>query len=714
MNIKILSILYILIAIINSNHLFAQQANFEWAKQMGSPYTDNGQSITVDAHGNVYTVGYFYGIVDFDPGTSVYNLSANGSTDTFIQKLDSNGNFLWAKNIEGSDQNHGNSIVLDISGNIYITGYFEETADFDPGINVYNLTSAGDKDVFILKLDTNGDFIWAKQMGGAHLDSGHSITLDQSGNIYTTGWFSGTANLDTQSGGNTQLVSAGLTDIFVVKLNSDGDFLWANAIGGVENDYGYSIAVDMSNNAYITGMFHSTVDFDPGNGNFSLTSLGSTDIFVQKSDTDGNFIWAKQMGGINSSYGYALTVDNAGSVYTTGTIQGPVDFDPSTNVYTLTSVGINDIFIQKMDTDGNFVWAKQLGQIGHDFGRSITLNTFGNIFITGRFSGTVDFNPSNDVTNNLTAVGSIDVFILKLDNNGNYLWSTSIGGSQFDSGNAIAVKSNYIYTTGSFRQTADFNPGTQEFNLTSVNESDIFIQKLHQCSTLPMPNISVLPDLIFSCNSATPTPPLAHNECGDTIEATTTTLFPITDPTITQIVWNYDDDNGNIITQNQNIIWTTSMDVTTVLNGTTLTANNVNGFYKWLNCDENYTPIFGENNQSYSPSVNGMYAVEITENGCVDTSMCVSVNTVGIDGVKNNIQTALYPNPSSGIYHILLTESIEYFELAVHNIQGEIIFSKIYANTSQTSINLKEASPGVYFLTIKSNNGKNVVKLIKE
>ena len=192
---------------------------FIWAKMVGSTGSDLGFSITTDALGYVYTTGYFSDVADFDPGAGTFNLTPNGGGDIYIQKLDSNGNFIWAKSMGGSiGSEDGRSITTDVSGNVYTTGYFENTVDFDPGAGTFNLISNGGKDIFIQKLDSNGTFIWAKSMGTTGIDHGFSITTDASGIVYTVGAFSGTVDFDPGAG-TFNVTSNGYIDLFIQKLS---------------------------------------------------------------------------------------------------------------------------------------------------------------------------------------------------------------------------------------------------------------------------------------------------------------------------------------------------------------------------------------------------------------------------------------------------------------------------------------------------------------
>jgi len=197
----------------------------------------------------------------------------------------------------GTDHSEARSVAVDSSGNVYTTGSFEGTVDFDPGAGTANLTSNGSYDVFVSKLDSSGNYVWTKQFGGTEYSRGYSVAVDSSGNVYTTGDFQGTFDFDPGAG-TANLTANDGTDVFVSKLDSSGNHLWAKSCGGgvgggVDNDIGYSVAVDSSGNVYTTGVFQHTVDFDPGAGTTEFTSAGARDLFVSKLDSSGNYLWAK-------------------------------------------------------------------------------------------------------------------------------------------------------------------------------------------------------------------------------------------------------------------------------------------------------------------------------------------------------------------------------------------------------------------------------------
>lgn len=481
----------------------AYSQTFEWAKSAGGINYDWVFDLTIDDSGNVYTVGSFKGTVDFDPGSDTSNFTTGVNGNAFILKLDALGNLVWVKTFGGISGAGVSSIALDSLGNIFITGDFQGTCDFDTGAGISNLTSVGNSDVFISKLDASGNFVWAKSMGGTGLDSPVKIVLDDFGNIYTLGRFKGTADFDPGIGISNLTSLGNQEDNFITKLDALGNFIWAKGIGGVSYQYSCSMAIDGLGNIYVTGEFTGTVDFEPGTDTCNLTSIGSTDIFIFKLNSLGNFVWAKTMGGTMADRGISITLDAFANVYTTGYFTGTVDFDPGSAISNLSSTigGDIDIFISKMDSSGNFVWAKCMGGNSQDVGNSIALDASGNIYTTGQFMVTADFDPGLG-TYNLSTAGSPQTavgmpsataaFISKLDSFGNFVWAKRIsrlwisnppiGGFSQAYGTSIFLDNSYnIYTTGQFSGPNDFDPGPDSCTLSSYGGTvDFFIHKMSQ------------------------------------------------------------------------------------------------------------------------------------------------------------------------------------------------------------------------------------------
>ncbi len=471
-------IILILSCLLTAVLSFAQQPKFEWAKKMGGIAADGGHSIALDVFGNVYTTGLFRGTADFDPGPGTFNLTAlNNYGDMFISKIDHQGSFVWAKRIGVSIYGTTASITIDMDGSVYTTSAFGGTNDFDPGPGVFNLTTKGGQGIFILKLDASGNFVWVKNIGGGRNARSFTVIVDGSKNVYTTGEFNDTTDFDPDPLKNFNLITSGSSDIFISKLNSSGNFVWAKQMGGSLGGWGKSLALDKSGNLFTMGVFHGTIDFDPGVNVFNLTAGINSNIFILKLDASGNLIWAKNIGGTTQLPGHSIAVDAFSNVYTTGYFYKTADFDPGLDTFNLTALDRSqDAFISKLDQSGNFVWAKRLGGEGTVYCYPIALDAFGNVYTSGSFSGTMDSDP-NMGTNTMTSIGAYNIFISKLNSSGNFLWSANLGA-----GSAVSMvldtKGN-IYSTGGFEKTTDFDPDSSViFNLTSAGQSDIFVHKM--------------------------------------------------------------------------------------------------------------------------------------------------------------------------------------------------------------------------------------------
>jgi hypothetical protein len=472
------------VLLIHAFIITAQTPNLSWVKSMGSTGSDISNAIAVDASGNIYTTGSFSGTVDFDPGAGINNLVSSGNNDVFISKLSPSGNFIWALRCGGTQSDIASGITTDAAGNVYVTGYFTSSADLDPTTATSTFTSFGATDIFIVKLGGAGNFIWARQLGGSSGDEGKSVTVNASGNVFSTGFFSGTADFDPGIP-VTNLVSTASGDVFVSKLDASGNFVWAKGFGNIAFDTGASIALDASGNVYTTGNFGSMVDFDPGAGTFSLTSAGAGDAFISKLDAAGNFVWAKQLGGTANDAGKALTIDASGNIYSGGYFFTDGDFDPGPATSTLTSNGVGDIYVSKLDAAGNFVWAKNMGGPEDDFAHALTIDASGNVYTTGFFADTADFDPGAGTYTLISVFPSNpslirdQAFICKLDNAGNFVWAGAIGAIK---GYGIVATTSEIYTAGFYTGQTDFDPSIATFTLAAFGSDDIFIHKMSQTS----------------------------------------------------------------------------------------------------------------------------------------------------------------------------------------------------------------------------------------
>lgn len=487
--------IFLFFLLLSGFNMVKAQPMYSWAKHFTTADALTPTGITVDATGNVYTTGYFSNTADFDPGSGTQLLTSKGSNDLYITKSDASGNLLWAKSIGGDRSVYARSIKADAAGNVYVSGFFRGTVDFDPGAGEELVTGPAvglSSDAFILKLDASGNYVWAKSLAGGSQCIADAITIDGAGNVYTTGGFGGIVDFDP--GTDTHTLNSGGSsspDIFILKLDASGNYVWAkNIVSNGSVNEGKSIAVDASGNVYTTGSFSGTSDFDPGTAVANLSSGYYFDIFILKLTAAGDYEWARSVGTNTTEAGTGIAVDGAGNVYTTGYFYSILDFDPGADVHELTPTGPNDAYILKLNAAGNYVWAVNVADGGDDV--SIALDNLNNVYVTGEFGGTVDFDPGS-ATHNLTAAGGQDAFFLKLDASGAYQWATGIGSSDSESAKALAVAGNDdIYAVGTFIGTVDFDPGSGVKELTAVDGGAYILHLVPSTVPLTLLNFTVV------------------------------------------------------------------------------------------------------------------------------------------------------------------------------------------------------------------------------
>ena len=266
--------------------------------------------IDVDSNGNVFVVGTYAGTVDFDPGAGTTSRTSRGNNDNFVVKLTTDGNFAWVKEFGGANEERATGVVLDSNNNILVTGLFNDNVDFNPAPLETNTVTGSYADGFALKLDANGGFLWAKGFGGSSADYGEGIAVDSNNNVYVTGRYTGNVDFDPGAG-ITTIAGSATNGAFILKLNSDGTFGFARGFDGTGQDVGLEIEVDSGGNILTAGQFQSTVDFDPGAGTANLTTSPSSAIFLLKLDSSGNYLWAKSWGGSGDTpYDLKITSSN--------------------------------------------------------------------------------------------------------------------------------------------------------------------------------------------------------------------------------------------------------------------------------------------------------------------------------------------------------------------------------------------------------------------
>ena len=409
-----------------------------WAKQTGgsSGSVNVGAGIAVDGDGNSYVTGSFEGAATFGPNeANLTILTSAGGADIFVAKFDPDGALLWARQAGGTAADNGAGIAVDGSGNSYVTGSFEGTATFGPGeANVTPLTSVGGADIFVAKVDADGALLWAKQAGGASADSGYGIALDGSGSGYITGHFQGAATFGSGEGNATTLTSAGLTDIFVAKVDATGGLFWVEQAGGSLSESGQPIGVDGGGNSYVTGLVLA--------GSFAEDLFGGS--FVGSAALDAATL--------NATTPNVTMLGSAGGSHAIGAAQASA----------LNSAGYYDTFMTTYDTNGALLRATGTWT-AIEISTDIAVDGSGNSYVTGVFAGAATFGRGEANETTLTSAGNFDIFVAKYDAAGALLWARRIGGGTYDGSQGIAVDdSGNSYVIGARFGVQRFEPDPDE------------------------------------------------------------------------------------------------------------------------------------------------------------------------------------------------------------------------------------------------------------
>lgn len=440
-------------AVSSFNDLFLAKydpsGNLLWAQRYGGSSNDRGTSVTTDKAGNVYLTGYFYSPkIGFGTDTLT---NAGNVGDIFIVKFDGLGNVIWAKREGAAALEIPHSIHVDSNNNIIVTGRFSSNV-ITFGTTI--LTLAGSMDVFIVKYDAYGNLLWAKGAGGGSNDEGYSLSTDDSGNIYVSGYFTQPARF-----GTIQLISDGQADMFLAKYDPSGNVLWAKRAGGKGDDRATSVKTDASGNSYITGYY---TNYSISFASVLLPNEPGDNSFLAKYDTNGNVLWAIGVGG--DSQALDLTLFNS-DVYVCGSFQADKLVYGTTN---LIINGNSDFFILNCDTDGKPNWAiKQTseGKSG-EIARSLTTDNIGNVIITGLFSsepitfGTTNLNSERGFNMFIARLGTASTGTKNLSNSGEFYIFPNPGNGQFTLETKEIIHSMEVFSIS----------GTRVYSMPNLNQ----------------------------------------------------------------------------------------------------------------------------------------------------------------------------------------------------------------------------------------------------
>ena len=461
--------------VLQVNVLFSQNPDWLWAKNANDISQDYSYSVATDASGNVIITGEFYGspisFGDFDLTNVAY-------ADIFITKYSSAGIVQWAVSAGGMLYESGTGIATDADGNIYVTGSFNSpTVTF--GSTVINNSNTGydTYDGFLAKYNSTGNLQWVFSAGGANDDFAKSIAVDDEGNVFVTGSFNSSSLTIGEIVLNNIDPTGETEDIFIVKVNSSGDVVWANKEGGTDKDFGTAIACDREGNSFVTGYFNSSaIAF----GTFPVVNSGNWDLFLAKYDPDGNVLWARGAVGSYVDRGTGITTDTSGNVCITGAFYS-ASLTFGTIVIQNGGGSVNgNIFIAKYNGSGTPLWASNVGWVGevqNVYYSSICSDEANELYVTGWFASETMTIGSTVLTN----TGASDIFVAKYSPSGTVEWAKQVSGDGGDYSKGIATSlPGNVFVTGYFDGDAlDFDGIT----LTNSGYIDLFVADIE--TTMP-------------------------------------------------------------------------------------------------------------------------------------------------------------------------------------------------------------------------------------
>ncbi len=441
------------------------------AKGWARNYPGGHNDIAFDANQNIYVAGSG-GTGDYDPGAGVADYETNGGSDCVLLKFDQYGNFQWMRGWGGTDNESCNAVDTDPSGNIYVSGTFRGTVDFDPTAGVDEYTALQDYSAFISKYDGDGNYLWTRAWGykGApeYRALGQDVVVGDASSIYVTGYYNGTVDFDP--GPEEDLHTGPGNDLYLSKFNENGDFQWAITLGAA-SVIPEDIKTDTSGNIYIAGHYSSgNVDFDPDPVDSDVhVAEWHQSSFLAKYLPDGDYAWALTWGLSNQhDEAYGVCLDDNGNIYVTGYFEGTIDIDPGPGVYEVTVVGSQDAYLVKFAPAGILLWVLTWGGGGNDIGYSVENYGTSDVYVSGGFWHTMDFDP-DPVDEDIKPGSDLNMlgFLSKFDTSGDYQWGWYWGGGVYYSNNAVNQvrvwqPTGDVFITGYIAGAVDFDPGPTE------------------------------------------------------------------------------------------------------------------------------------------------------------------------------------------------------------------------------------------------------------
>lgn len=471
----------ILFFLVISSTSLAQQVGLDWANGYACNASFYIAAIQVDEFGNTYMGGTLVGTADFDPGPDIENYNSPKGEAAFISKLDPDGNLLWVRCYNDADSEISD-LFLTSDNQLVATGSYTGTMNVNYTGVANSISSGAGSQCFFLSISKDGNLNWVSSIGGSSTYT-RNITEDENHNIYFTGTFYGTQDLNPTFL-TTNITSKGDYDVFITKLRSNGSFVWSKTYGGVNRDVAPTIRADKKGNLLLAGRFFETCTFNLGLGGQTATANGKNDAYILKVDTNGAFKWLKTFGGRENDGIFTLAIGHDGNIYVGGEYSNAVDFDPGNGSAVLSNPGLyTNAFFGIYSENGAYIYAGSLNSASYGDVDHISLDqNSGNIYLFGRFGENIDLDPGNGNFNVETDTKG-GGFMCILDPQRNVIWGKSLSVPYSPTEiSAAFVKNGNIYfglITGADKIELDFPPKKIELDIVGIYSG--VLGKLTKC-----------------------------------------------------------------------------------------------------------------------------------------------------------------------------------------------------------------------------------------
>jgi len=685
--------------------------NVLWATYYGGNLADDAYSVATDGAGNVYMAGSSRSTANIAAGGHQNSLA--GDIDAMLVKFNSDGVRQWATYYGGSAADFGTVCATDGLGNVYLSGQTFSSNGIASG--GHQAAFGGTADAFLVKFNSAGMRQWGTYYGGSGLEAGLSCAVDGLNNVYLAGR---TGSSDQIAFEGHQNVFGGGDDAFLAKFNSNGVRQWATYYGGASTDVATSCTTDVNNSVYIAGRSNSPANI-AFNG-YQNANAGGFDAFLAKFSDSGTRLWATYYGGAGFENGAAVAVDGTGNVFVAG-ITTSEDGIATPGSHQSAFGGVADGMLVNFDGNGARLWGTYYGGANEDYCTACAVDGSGAVYIGGHTESPSDIAASGHQDQ---LAGQFDAMLVRFNGAGVRQWATYYGGALYEGENASCATDpqGNVYLSGFTNSTSGIASGGHQNNYGG-GLSDAFLVKFEGGSAPAcIPTIAITSDpstticqgqeVVYTAsvtdegtdpvyqwkrngtnvgtNAATYVS--TSDSDGDVISCELSSNAPCADPAVVL---------SNALTMN-----VVTVDDGVALAGATLTAAQSGAAYQWLDCNSGFAPIAGQTAQSFSPTENGNYAVEITLGDCSVQSACVEVLTTGVAELQQGA-LRVYPNPAA--HQLALEGGGPLGEVLVLDMQGRLVHTERMAQ-ERIILNVAPWAPGAYVLRV----GGSALRVVKE